>query len=130
MEQLKFLTVGKSIHFGHAAMPDTCVWVCARVCSVPRYRASQHKTKKGSKHPVSHTLEKERQADRDKKMRKEKSPRKHKNREQTVEKQQKSFNISSEIIYLSTLWQQHSSGPNKPTRFSVMEAEQPRRCLV
>lgn len=73
MEQLKFLTVGKSIHFGHAAMPDTCVWVCVRVCSVPRYRASQHKNKKGSKHPVSHTLEKETRADRDKKMREKKN---------------------------------------------------------
>lgn len=42
------------------------------------------------------------------------------------EKQQRSFNISSEMIYLSTLWQLQPSGLNNPTTASIMEAEQLR----
>lgn len=45
------------------------------------------------------------------------------------EKQQRSFNISSEMIYLSTLWQLQPSGLNKPTTASIMEAEH-LRCSV
>lgn len=45
------------------------------------------------------------------------------------EKQQRSFNISSEMIYLSTLWQLQPSGLNKPTTASLMEAEHVR-CSV
>lgn len=46
------------------------------------------------------------------------------------ENNRQSLNISSKIIYGSTLWQCHPSETNQTPGFSIMEAWRQRRCVV
>lgn len=125
VEPLKILTVGKSIHFRRETMPCTCVCERVRVWVLCRDAEPRNtKTKKGAKTlRVTHQRKRGDMKMRDKKNKtkdewdkKKRVHSQHGNREQNVGKQQTSFNISSEMIYLSTLWQHHPSGQKQTNK--------------
>lgn len=100
---------------------------------VVRQGPLKHRMEKESKKSVNHTSEEGRQAEGHENLLKKKGERKRKWEERQHgiradwwegRKQQTSLNFSSEMIYLSTLWQHRPSGPKKLTKFLIMEAKE------
>ena len=121
MEKLKILNVGKSIHFkvcSDARHLSTCV--CVSVCAEPS-TIQRTKTKK-KREPSARELHirgrearrrRVRQGNEEKKL---KDKKKRRTESRWWERQQRSFSIASEMIYLSVSWHRHPSGPNRPPR--------------
>ena len=136
--RLKILTVGKSIHFRHGAMPYfVSVCFCVDIQSLGTQQQKKgcwwwgweqrpHESRiRQSWVRVGQENEAKKQETKKRINEREKEGGNAGNTEtesRRWEKQQTSFNISSEMIYLSTLWQHHPPGLTKPTRSSIMEA--------
>lgn len=137
VEQLKILTVGKSIHFRHGAVPCiVSVCFCVELQSLETHNNKKkgvvvmmgvsatgsrvtHQREQQSKGGTGKWGGKKRINDREKEGGNAGNTETESKR---WEKQQTSFNISSEMIYSSTLWQHYPPGLTKPTKSSIMEA--------